>query len=59
MHSSFRSALKDIELSLGEDGRVLIRPSGTEPLVRIMVESIDTKLAEDSARVLADLALLV
>jgi len=56
MNSSFRKELKEIELSLGNSGRVLIRPSGTEPLIRIMVESDNAELADKSARVLADLA---
>ncbi|MCH7788311.1 MAG: hypothetical protein IH940_02605 [Acidobacteria bacterium] len=34
------------ELQLGTRGRVLIRASGTEPLVRIMVESLDQNLIE-------------
>ncbi|MDP9023575.1 MAG: phosphoglucosamine mutase [Actinomycetota bacterium] len=38
------------EERLGDDGRVLVRPSGTEPLVRVMVEA-DT---EDDARAVAD-----
>ena len=33
--------VKDIENQLGNDGRVLLRPSGTEPLVRVMVEGIN------------------
>ena len=56
MNSSFRAALKNIEESLGDLGRVLIRPSGTEPLIRIMVESHNAEVAEESARLLADLA---
>lgn len=36
-------------------GRVLIRPSGTEPLVRVMIEGKDQKMIEEEARKLADL----
>jgi phosphoglucosamine mutase len=36
----------DVERSLGERGRVLVRASGTEPVVRVMVEAADEALAE-------------
>lgn len=39
-----------IEADLGDSGRVLIRPSGTEPLVRVMVEAISQDQAEALAR---------
>jgi phosphoglucosamine mutase len=43
-----------VEAELGERGRVLIRPSGTEPLVRVMVEAPTPELAESaSARLVA------
>ncbi len=32
-------AIQEVEAELGEDGRVLVRPSGTEPLLRVMVEA--------------------
>ena len=34
-------AVKQVELQLKDRGRVLLRPSGTEPLIRVMVEGID------------------
>jgi phosphoglucosamine mutase len=44
-----------VEKELGNDGRLLIRPSGTEPLVRVMVEARDPKVAQASAERLANL----
>ena len=41
------------ERELGDAGRVLIRPSGTEPLVRVMVEAKSAELAETMARRIA------
>jgi phosphoglucosamine mutase len=45
-----------INAQLGEGGRVLVRPSGTEPLVRVLAESEN---AEDAARLCASIAALV
>jgi phosphoglucosamine mutase len=45
---------KDLESRLGDRGRILIRPSGTEPVVRVMVEAHDGTLARDGAQALAD-----
>ena len=45
--------VEDVERELGEDGRVLVRPSGTEPLVRIMVEASSQELASGYADRLA------
>ncbi|TFW21588.1 phosphoglucosamine mutase [Massilia arenosa] len=44
-----------VEQELGDTGRVLIRASGTEPLIRVMVEAKDPKHAEAMARRLADM----
>lgn len=46
-------AVKSAESELGEDGRVLLRPSGTEPLIRVMVEGMEESVVENIARNLA------
>ena len=56
LNEKFWSEVTLIENRLGEKGRVLIRPSGTEPLIRIMVESENQKESEDYSNKLADLA---
>ncbi|WP_028310010.1 phosphoglucosamine mutase [Derxia gummosa] len=43
----------EVEATLGRRGRVLIRPSGTEPVVRVMVEADDEALAQSSAETIA------
>ncbi|MFN3791175.1 phosphoglucosamine mutase [Massilia sp.] len=43
-----------VERELGESGRVLIRASGTEPLIRVMVEAKEADVAENMARRIAD-----
>ena len=52
-------ALKDIvakeEAAMGDGGRVLIRPSGTEPVIRVMTEALDDETANGAAQRIADL----
>lgn len=47
------AAVRAAEQELGDTGRVLLRPSGTEPMVRVMVEAADQHIAEAHAEKLA------
>ncbi|MDE2088643.1 MAG: phosphoglucosamine mutase [Gammaproteobacteria bacterium] len=49
-----RSALDEVQSLLGTKGRVLLRASGTEPVVRVMVEGEDAQRVESLARQLAE-----
>ena len=48
-------AIEELERKFDGEGRVLIRPSGTEPLVRVMIEGKDQSVIEEEAHKLADL----
>ena len=52
--SRVQTAVKAIEARLATTGRVLLRPSGTEPVVRVMVEGEDGATIEAAAKELAD-----
>ena len=47
--------IKRIEDMFRDEGRVLIRPSGTEPLVRVMIEGKEQERIEECANMLAKL----
>lgn len=49
-----QDAVRAAESELGEHGRVLLRPSGTEPVVRVMVEGVDPAQVQRLAQQLAD-----
>ena len=53
-NKAVQDAVASAEKDLGETGRVLLRPSGTEPLVRVMVEAATQEEADRVARSLAD-----
>ena len=47
-------SVKSVEDKMGDNGRVLLRPSGTEPLIRVMVEGQDDKEVKGYAQEIAD-----
>lgn len=49
-----KDAVADVETKLGDKGRVLLRKSGTEPLLRVMVEGEDAELVKQSALSIAE-----
>lgn len=49
-----KAAIAEAERELGESGRLLVRPSGTEPLVRVMVEALDPALCTSVCKKVAE-----
>ncbi len=52
-HPDLEPAVQAIEKQMGSRGRVLLRPSGTEPLVRVMIEGEDADEVESLCKKLA------
>ena len=45
-HPDVKAAEKEVEEALGDNGRILVRASGTEPLLRVMVEAETQELCK-------------
>jgi phosphoglucosamine mutase len=54
-YTEIAEAIEELEKKFAGEGRVLIRPSGTEPLVRVMIEGKDQRVIDEEAKKLADL----
>ena len=52
-NAELQKVVKEAEAELGENGRVLLRASGTEPLVRVMVEAMEAGTAQSWAERIA------
>ena len=53
-HTQLKQVESEVVEALGHEGRVLIRASGTEPLIRVMVEAKEASIAQQSAEKLAN-----
>ena len=49
-----QAVIKEVEASLGDEGRVLVRESGTEPVVRVMVEADSDEKCSENVRKIVD-----
>ncbi len=56
--ATVKKAIDDASAKLGSTGRIVVRPSGTEPLIRVMAEGEDLELIENIAKQVADIITL-
>ena len=49
-HKDVKAAIADVEARLGAQGRIVVRASGTEPLIRIMAEGDDHRMVSDAVK---------
>ena len=49
-----KEAIEKVEAALGSDGRILVRESGTEPLIRVMVEAPTDQICKESVQQVVD-----
>ena len=54
-NEAVQAAVKAAEAAMGDTGRVLLRPSGTEPVVRVMVEAVSDEDCQRHCRTIADI----
>jgi phosphoglucosamine mutase len=52
--TNVQNVIKEQENALGSSGRIIVRKSGTEPIVRIMVECLEAELANKTANQIRD-----
>jgi phosphoglucosamine mutase len=53
-NDAVKAIIKDVETRLGDEGRVLVRPSGTEPLIRVMAEGPESDMVRAYVEEIAD-----
>ena len=53
-NEAIKASIEEGKQQLGENGRILVRPSGTEPLIRVMAEGPDQKELEEICYKIAD-----
>ncbi|MEY4479792.1 MAG: hypothetical protein RLZZ267_470 [Bacillota bacterium] len=53
-NDAVKAIIQDVEARLGDEGRVLVRPSGTEPLIRVMAEGPEFEMVQTYVNEIAD-----